>query len=97
MPDHFTPALADNAKLATTRTKAGMRKNDWSDRVMALLQGGNAPAALAQIKVAPDPKDLAALRKAMIAVRMVGRWPSVDTAIKDNFALLSAPRLHRSP
>ncbi|MEY4713599.1 MAG: hypothetical protein RIS88_3049 [Pseudomonadota bacterium] len=32
-----------------------MRKNDWASRVMTLLQGGNAPAALAQIKVAPGP------------------------------------------
>jgi hypothetical protein len=74
-----------------------MRKNDWAPRVMALLQGGNAPAALAQIKVAPDPKDLADLRKRMAAAGLVGRWPVVDAAIEDNFALLSAPRLHRSP
>ena len=66
-----------------------MRKNDWAQRVMALLQGGNASAALAQIKVAPDPKDLAA--------GLVGRWPLVDAAIEDNYALLSAPRLHRAP
>ncbi len=74
-----------------------MRKNDWALRVMALLQGGNAPAALAQIKVAPDPKDLAALRKALAAAGLTGRWPVVDAAIDDNYALLSAPRLHRSP
>lgn len=74
-----------------------MRKNDWASRVMTLLQGGNAPAALAQIKVAPDPKDLVALRKAMAASGLVGRWPVVDAAIEDNFTLLSAPRLHRSP
>ena len=74
-----------------------MRKNDWTQRVMALLQGGNAPAAIAQIKVAPDPKDLAALRKAMAAAGLVGRWSVVDAAIEDNHALLSAPRLHRSP
>jgi hypothetical protein len=76
---------------------ASMRKNDWAQRVMALLQGGNASAALAQIKVAPDPKDLAALRKTMAAAGLVGRWPLVDAAIEDNYALLSAPRLHRAP
>ena len=80
--------MADNAR---------MRKNDWAQRVMTLLQGGNAPAALAQIKVAPDPKDLAALRETMAAAGLVGRWPLVDAAIEDHYALLSAPRLHRAP
>ncbi len=74
-----------------------MRKNDWAPRVMTLLQGGNVPAALAQIKVAPDPKDLAALRKAIAAAGLRGRWPVVEAAIEDHHALLSAPRLHRSP
>ncbi len=73
------------------------RAVDWSDKVMALLRRGNATAAIAQIKVAPAIKDLQALKSAMIVARMVTRWPDVDTAIDDNLAALSAPRLHRSP
>jgi hypothetical protein len=29
--------------------------------------------------------------------RLSGKWPDLDAAIADNLALLSSPRLHRSP
>lgn len=73
------------------------RGSGWSQKVLALLRGGNAAAALAQIKVAPGVKDLQALRAAMIVHRLHGRWRDVDAAIADNLDSLSAPRLHRAP
>ncbi len=73
------------------------RKNEWSGKVMAVLRTGNTGAAVAQIKVAPSVKDLQALRTAMAAAQMAGRWREVDLAIDENLALLSAPRLHRAP
>ena len=57
----------------------------------------NAKSEIAQIKVAPSVKDLKALQTAMIVGRLTGRWKDVDAAVHDNLALLSAPRLHRSP
>jgi hypothetical protein len=37
------------------------RANEWAGKVLALIKGGNTPAAIAQIKVAPSVKDLKAL------------------------------------
>ncbi|NPC54534.1 hypothetical protein [Caenimonas soli] len=76
---------------------AKAKANDWAPKVLALLKGGNAPAAIAQIKVAPSVKDLKQLGDAVAAAGLVGRWRDVDAAIEDNIAALSAPRLHRSP
>ena len=73
------------------------RANDWAGKVMALINGKNAAAAIAQIKVAPSVKDLKALQTIMTMSKMKGVYPNVDAAIADNLALLSAPRLHRSP
>jgi hypothetical protein len=73
------------------------RANDWAGKVMALINGGNPGAAIAQIKVAPSVKDLKALDTIMTMSKMKGRYPNVDAAVSDNLALLSAPRLHRSP
>ncbi|WP_245636149.1 hypothetical protein [Curvibacter delicatus] len=64
---------------------------------MALLKVGNTAAAIAQIKVAPSVKDLKQLQNSITAAKVTGRWPDVDVAIIENLALLSAPRLHRSP
>lgn len=74
-------------------TKAGV----WAAKVLALIKSGNASAAIAQIKVAPTVKDLKQLHSALAGAGLAGRWPDVDVAIADNLALLSAPRLHRSP
>ncbi len=73
------------------------RANDWASKVMALVHGGNTAAAIAQIKVAPSVKDLKALQTIMTLSRLTGKHRQLDAAIADNLALLSAPRLHRSP
>ncbi|WP_198970122.1 hypothetical protein [Xylophilus sp. ASV27] len=73
------------------------RANEWAGKVLALVKGGNTPAAIAQIKVAPSVKDLRALQTALAAQQSAGRWPDVEVAVRDNIDALSAPRLHRSP
>lgn len=73
------------------------RASEWSNKVLALVKGGNTAAAIAQIKVAPTVKDLRQLEAALSAGALKGRWPDLDAAVLDNLALLSAPRLHRSP
>lgn len=73
------------------------RTSDWAAKVQALLKAGNTAGAIAQIKVAPSVKDLRALQAALATAQLAGRWRDVDAAITDNLALLSAPRLHRSP
>lgn len=73
------------------------RVNEWSNKVLALVKGGNTAAAIAQIKVAPTVKDLQHLQSALAAAGLAGRWRELDSAVLDNLALLSAPRLHRSP
>lgn len=71
--------------------------SEWAIKVLALLRAGNPDAAMAQIKVAPSVRDLKALRTALAAPPLAGRWPQVETVIADNVDALSAPRLHRSP
>lgn len=78
-------------------TTSKSRANPWATKVLAIIQGGNTAAAIAQIKVAPSVKDLKALQTAMVMARLTGRWRDVDAAVADNLALLAAPRLHRSP
>lgn len=73
------------------------RANEWVVKMLALIKSGNSTAAIAQIKVAPDAKSLKALKTALAASPLAGRWRDVEAAIDDNIALLSAPRLHRSP
>jgi hypothetical protein len=73
------------------------RASEWAGKVLSLVKGGNTPAAIAQIRVAPSVKDLKQLREAMAAGGFAGRWPDVDEAVADNISALSAPRLHRSP
>ena len=73
------------------------RANEWSGKVLALVRLGNTAAAIAQIKVAPSVKDLRQLQAALAAAGLAGRWRELDAAVGENLALLSAPRLHRSP
>jgi len=73
------------------------RTNEWSIRVLALLKAGNPTAAIAQIKVAPDVKDIKALQTALVQGGLSGRWRNVEACIADSLAALSKPRLHRSP
>ena len=73
------------------------QSNPWATKVASLIQGGNASAALAQIKVAPTVKDLQQLRKLLGASGQLLRHPAVDDATSDMIVALSSPRLHRSP
>ncbi|MCB8746686.1 hypothetical protein LHU53_07170 [Rhodoferax sp. U2-2l] len=73
------------------------RQSVWAPKVLALIKGGNAAAAIAQIKVAPTVKDLQDLRKLLTSARLMQAHPNVDAATSDMIAALSAPRLHRSP
>jgi len=73
------------------------RPSLWATKVCALIQGGNAAAALLQIKVAPSVRDLEQLRSQLIALRQLDRHPQVDLATQDQIDALSAPRLHRAP
>lgn len=73
------------------------KTSEWPGKVFALLKVGNTAAAIAQIKVAPSVKDLRQLQAAIATAKVTGRWRDVDVAIEENLALLSAPRLHRSP
>lgn len=73
------------------------RQSIWAPKVLALIKGGNAAAAIAQIKVAPSVKDVQDLRKLLTSARLIQAHPNVDAATSDMIAALSAPRLHRSP
>lgn len=73
------------------------RASEWPGKVLGLVKGGNTAAAIAQIKVAPTVKDLQQLQAALASAGLTGRWRDLDAAVTDNLALLSAPRLRRSP
>ncbi len=73
------------------------RQSVWAPKVLALIKGGNAAAAIAQIKVAPTVKDLQDLRRLLTTGNLLKSHPNVDAATSDMIAALSAPRLHRSP
>ncbi|MBK9440265.1 MAG: hypothetical protein IPN53_02730 [Comamonadaceae bacterium] len=73
------------------------RQSIWATKVLALITGGNASAAIAQIKVAPTVKDLQELRKLLTVARLLALHPNVDATTQDMIAELSAPRLHRAP
>ena len=69
----------------------------WAAKVAAIIQGGNLPAALAQIKVAPTVRDVEQLRALLMKSGHLAKLRQVDAATADQIAALSAPRLHRSP
>jgi hypothetical protein len=73
------------------------RTSDWPGKIVALLRAGNPDAAIEQIRVAPNTRDLRALEKMMAAAQLAGRWRNVDAAIAESIQALSSPRLHRSP
>lgn len=73
------------------------RQSVWAPKVLALIKGGNAAAAIAQIKVAPSVKDLQDLRKLLTTEQLLRAHPNVDAVTSDMMAALSAPRQHRSP
>ncbi len=73
-------------------------KNAWAAKVLALIQGGQTQAAMAQIKVAPSAGDVARLQ-ALLAGVPAGNPArrQLDAFIEEERALLAAPRLHRAP
>ncbi len=73
------------------------RQSVWATKVVALIQGGNSQAAIAQIKVAPTAKDVQQLRTLLTATQLMARHPDIDVATRSAVVALSAPRLHRSP
>jgi len=73
------------------------RPSVWAAKVFTLIKGGNASAAMAQIKVAPSVKDLADLRKLLVQARLLAAHANLEATLSDMMAALSAPRLHRSP
>jgi len=73
------------------------RPNPWATKVAALIQGGNTPAALAQIKVAPSVRDLQQLRTLLQAQGALARDRILAETCEDQLQALSAPRLHRAP
>lgn len=74
-------------------------KNEWATKVFALIQLGNVPAAVAQIKVAPTVADIVRLQKllAVLPLPLSGAQKQLNRVVAEELALLSAPRLHRSP
>lgn len=75
----------------------GSSKSEWAAKVLALIKNGNTPAAISQIKVAPSVKDLQQLQTALAATPLKPPQPHVVAVVAEQMALLSAPRLHRSP
>ncbi len=73
------------------------RQSVWATKVAALVQGGQAQAALAQIKVAPTVRDVEQLRTLLAGAKLLAKHPNVDSATADQIVALSSPRLHRSP
>ncbi|NBX06154.1 MAG: hypothetical protein EBR18_08770 [Betaproteobacteria bacterium] len=73
------------------------KKSLWADKVFALVRGGNTDAALAQMRVAPDPRDLQRLGTLLMESGLLERYPALALALNDHLALLSSPRLHRAP
>ena len=73
------------------------RPSVWAPKVAALVQSGQAQAALAQIKVAPTVRDLEQLRALLTTAKALAKSPNIDAATRDMIVALSAPRLHRSP
>ncbi len=73
------------------------RQSVWATKVAALVQGGQAQAALAQIKVAPTVRDVEQLRALLATAKLLAKHPNVDAATADQIVALSSPRLHRSP
>ena len=73
------------------------RQSIWATKVAALVQGGQAQAALAQIKVAPTVRDVEQLRALLASAKLLAKHPNVDAATADQIVTLSSPRLHRSP
>jgi len=72
-------------------------KSEWPAKVLALIQGGNQSAAIAQIKVAPSVADVARLQTLLAKLPPTPALAQLIKVVEEERALLAAPRLHRSP
>lgn len=72
-------------------------KSEWPAKVLTLVQGGNLPAAIAQIKVAPSVGDVARLQTLLAKLPPSCALQQLHEVVEEERALLAAPRLHRSP
>ena len=72
-------------------------KSEWPAKVLALIQGGNASAAIAQIKVAPSVADVTRLQTLLAQLPPTPALAQLAKVVEEERALLAAPRLHRSP
>lgn len=73
------------------------RPHVWASKILTLIQGGNTPAALAQIKVAPSVVDVEQLRTLLTKANLLARNPVLDAATRDQIDALKGSRLHRAP
>ena len=72
-------------------------KSEWPNKVLALIQGGNLSAAIAQIKVAPTVADVTRLQALLAKLPASPALAQLNEVVEEECALLAAPRLHRSP
>ena len=72
-------------------------KSEWPNKVLALIKGGNVPAAIAQIKVAPTVADVTRLQAMLAKLPATPALAQLNKVVEEECALLAAPRLHRSP
>jgi hypothetical protein len=72
-------------------------KSEWPNKVLALIQGGNVPAAIAQIKVAPTVADVTRLQTLLTKLPASPALEQLRKVVEEERALLAAPRLHRAP
>lgn len=72
-------------------------KNEWPAKVLALVRGGNIPAAVAQIKVAPTVGDITRLQALLAELPPTPALAQLVRVVEEERALLAAPRLHRAP
>lgn len=72
-------------------------KSEWPAKVLALVQSGNHPAAVAQIKVAPTVTDITRLQALVAKLPRSPAIVQLEKVLEEELALLAAPRLHRAP
>lgn len=72
-------------------------KSEWPAKVLALVQSGNHPAAVAQIKVAPTVSDITRLQALVAKLPRSPAIVQLEKVLEEERALLAAPRLHRAP
>ncbi|MFT4241064.1 MAG: hypothetical protein QM569_02165 [Acidovorax sp.] len=72
-------------------------KSEWPNKVLALVQGGNVQAAIAQIKVAPTVGDITRLQTLLARLLQTPALAQLNKVVEEERALLAAPRLHRAP